>query len=161
MKNGLDKIPGTSLIWDLHTILRIISRGVPGLATVCPFGVWGRGWTTCLLYDGTLLGLGSQLSVGVKNWYGGEWFSYWLHAFFHVLYITPIFLLAISFQLNWPSRRQAIIRTNVGILLIAPIWTNFNVIWMEIHIFHHENPFECIVWKMAAILSRPQCVKHT
>ena len=32
----------------LHAILRIISRGVSGLATDSPCGVWGRGWTTCL-----------------------------------------------------------------------------------------------------------------
>ena len=31
----------------LHAILRIISRGVSGLATDSPCGVWGRGWTTC------------------------------------------------------------------------------------------------------------------
>ena len=35
----------------LHAILRIISRGVSGLATDSPCGVWGRGWTTCLLHD--------------------------------------------------------------------------------------------------------------
>ena len=28
------------------------------------------------------------------------------------------------------------------------------------YIFHQENPFENVVWKMAAILSRPQCVMH-
>ena len=32
-----------------HAILRIISRGVSGLATDSPCGVWGRGWTTCHL----------------------------------------------------------------------------------------------------------------
>ena len=35
----------------LHAILRIISRGVPGLATDSPCGVWGRGWTTCLHFS--------------------------------------------------------------------------------------------------------------
>ena len=29
----------------------MISRGVPGLTTDSPRGLWGRGWTTCLLYD--------------------------------------------------------------------------------------------------------------
>ena len=46
------------------------------LATDSPWGagVWGRWWTTCLLYEDPLLGLGFQLSVGVKVWYGGEVF---------------------------------------------------------------------------------------
>ena len=48
-KTGMDKIPKNFSTWDLHTILRIISRGVPGLATNYPCGVWGRGWISCLL----------------------------------------------------------------------------------------------------------------
>ena len=58
-----------------------------------------------------------------------------------------------------PGRRQAIIWTNAGVLLIGPIGTNFNEILIKIHaLFIKENPFQIIVWKMAAILSRPQCV---
>ena len=34
-----------------------------------------------------------------------------------------------------PGRRQAIIRTNAGILLIESLGTNFNEILIEIHIF--------------------------
>ena len=52
-----------------------------------------------------------------------------------------------------PDRRQAIIWTNAGILLIGPLGTNFRVILIE------ENVFENVVWKMAIIFSRPQCVK--
>ena len=37
--NGLNKLPWTSC---LHAILRIISRGVSGLATDSPCGAWGR-----------------------------------------------------------------------------------------------------------------------
>ena len=40
----------------LHAILRIIGRGFSGLATDSPCGVWGRGWTTCLLHDSPLFG---------------------------------------------------------------------------------------------------------
>ena len=40
----------------LHAILRIITGGVSGLATDSPCGVWGRGWTTCLLHDSPLFG---------------------------------------------------------------------------------------------------------
>ena len=34
-----------------------------------------------------------------------------------------------------PGRRQAIIWTRAGILLIEPLETNFNEIWFEIHSF--------------------------
>ena len=49
----------------LHAILRIISRGVSGLATDSPCGVWGRGWTTCLLYDSPLFGSHFKMRVGM------------------------------------------------------------------------------------------------
>ena len=57
-----------------------------------------------------------------------------------------------------PGRRQAIIWTNAGILLIGPLGTNFSEIFIKMDIFIQENAFENVVWKMAAILSRPQCV---
>ena len=59
------------------------------------------------------------------------------------------------------ARRQSIICTNAAWNIVN--WTlrnklqwNFN---RNSYIFIQENPFENIVWKMAAILSRPQCVK--
>ena len=48
--------------------------------------------------------------------------------------------------------RQAIIWTNAEISLIGTFGTKFNVILIQ------ENAFEKIVCKMAAILSRSQCV---
>ena len=57
-----------------------------------------------------------------------------------------------------PGRRQAIIWTNVGMLSIGPLGINFSEIL--IGIFIEENAFEIVVWKMAAILSRPQCVNN-
>ena len=60
-----------------------------------------------------------------------------------------------------PGRRQAIIWTSVGILLIGSLGTNFSEILIEIYTFSfQENAFEYAVWKMAAILSRLQCVKR-
>ena len=60
-----------------------------------------------------------------------------------------------------PDRRQAIICTNAGKWLIGPQGTNFDEILIEnSYIFIHENPFENVVWKMASILSRPQCVNR-
>ena len=58
-----------------------------------------------------------------------------------------------------PGRRQAIIWTNAGISLIGPLGTNFSEILIEIHTFSIKNSFETVVCEMAAILSRPQCVK--
>ena len=61
-----------------------------------------------------------------------------------------------------PGRRQAIISTNAGILLIGPLGTNFSEILIEIHIiFIQENAFENILWEMPGILSRPQYVNQT
>ena len=58
-----------------------------------------------------------------------------------------------------PGPRQAIIRTNAGILLIGPPGTNFNEILIKIYKFpFNKNPFKNVVRKMATILSRPQCV---
>ena len=57
-----------------------------------------------------------------------------------------------------PDRRQAIILTNAGILLIGPLGTNFSEILIEI--FIQENVFESVVCESAAILSRPQCVNN-
>ena len=42
-----------------------------------------------------------------------------------------------------PGRRQAIIRTNAGILLIGTLGTNFSEMFIEVHIFHSRK---CI-WK--------------
>ena len=56
-----------------------------------------------------------------------------------------------------PGRRQAIIWTNDGLLLIGPLGTNFSEILIEINtfsfknIFIQENTFENVVWKIAAI----------
>ena len=48
-----------------------------------------------------------------------------------------------------------------GILLIGPLGTNCSEIWIEILTFSFKkiNVFESVVCEMAAILSRPQCVK--
>ena len=51
-----------------------------------------------------------------------------------------------------PGRRQAIIWTIVGILLIGPMGTNFSEILIGIpNIFIQENAFENVVCEMASI----------
>ena len=52
----------------LHAILRINSRGVSGLATDSPCGVWGRGWTTCLLHYSPIFGSHFKMRVGMWVW---------------------------------------------------------------------------------------------
>ena len=58
-----------------------------------------------------------------------------------------------------PWRRQAIIWTNVGILLIRPLGTNFGEILIGIQMFSFKEMYlKNIVCEMAFIWSRPQCV---
>ena len=60
-----------------------------------------------------------------------------------------------------PGRRQAIIWTNAGIMLIIRTLGN-KLKWnlnRNSYIFIQENAFESVVWKTAAILSQPRCVK--
>ena len=54
-----------------------------------------------------------------------------------------------------PIRRQAIIWTNAGILLIRTLGTNFSEILIQIHTFSNKK----MHLKMSAILFRPQSVK--
>ena len=59
-----------------------------------------------------------------------------------------------------PERRQAIIRTNAGMLSKVPLGTNSDDIVIQmrsfsLNIFYLEN----VVCKIPAILTRPQCVK--
>ena len=54
-----------------------------------------------------------------------------------------------------PSWRQAIIWIRAEILLIGPLGTTFGEILIEIHAFLF---IDNVVWKIAAILSRSQCV---
>ena len=53
-----------------------------------------------------------------------------------------------------PGRRQAIIRTNAGILLIGPLGRNFNEILIEIHTFS----FKKMHLKMSSAKWRPFCL---
>ena len=70
-----------------------------------------------------------------------HWFRYWL-----VAWMAP------SHYLN-----------NAGILLSWPLGTNFSEISIKIQTFSFKMSFQNVVWKMAPILSWPQCVKsfHT
>ena len=54
-----------------------------------------------------------------------------------------------------PGRRQAIIQSNAGILLIGQLGTNFSEILIGIQTFSFKKSVVC---ELASILSRPQCV---
>ena len=53
-----------------------------------------------------------------------------------------------------PSRRQAIIWTNAGILLIGPLGTNFSEILIEIHTFSIKK----MRMKVSSAKRRPFCL---
>ena len=57
-----------------------------------------------------------------------------------------------------PERRQAIIWTNAGILLIGPLEQIAMKFYQYSNISIQENVFENVVCEMASILSRPQYV---
>ena len=58
-----------------------------------------------------------------------------------------------------PGRRQAIIWTNAGILLIGTLGTHFSEILSEIHTFSFSrNSIWNVVCEIAAILFKSQCV---
>ena len=60
-----------------------------------------------------------------------------------------------------PGRRQAIIWTNAGILVIGLLGINFSEIFIRNrYIFIQDNARETVVCKMASISSRPQWVKQ-
>ena len=96
-----------------------------------------------------------------QSW--GWWFEtlscpLWRHCYVNRLNhwgrVTPVCfgnLTAISSDNGLsPARRQAIVWSNAGILLIGPLGTNLS----------QENAFEC-VGEMTVISSRTQCVKQT
>ena len=59
-----------------------------------------------------------------------------------------------------PDRHQAIMWNNTGIVLTGTLRTNFSGILIEIQIFSFKKMHlkKTVVWKMAAIFSRPQYV---
>ena len=60
-----------------------------------------------------------------------------------------------------PGRRQAVIWTSAGILLIGFLGTNFSEISIGIQPFSFKKMhFENVVYEMASIWSRPQCVNY-
>ena len=92
---------------------------------------------------------------GEKN--GENWPRYYSTALYHIKRTVSMELpdrhAASIFTLAEPHRRQAIIRTNAGILLTVPLGTNFSEIL--INIFSFEKNAFINVWKVATILFGP------
>ena len=55
-------------------------------------------------------------------------------------------------------RRRVIIWTNALLFVTGPLGINCNEILMEIQILSAQNSFRSVVYKMAVIMYRPQCV---
>ena len=73
------------------------------------------------------------------------------------IYVSKLTIIGSDNSLS-PGRRQAIIWTNDGILLIGTLETDFSEILSEINIFSlREIYLKISPAKMPAILSRPQC----
>ena len=87
----------------------------------------------------------------------------WLFHWGRVTYICVADLATIGSDNDLsPVRRQAIIWTNAGILLIGLLGTNFSETLIRIQTFSLKKiHLKMLLWKMAAILFRPQCVKGT
>ena len=102
-----------------------------------------------------------HISTMAKAWASRyQVFSYLVEAEWRI-YVTNLAIIGSENGLS-PGWHQAIIRTNAGILLIAPLGANFSETLIGIQTFSwkkiHLNMSSA---KMAAILSRPQCVKNT
>ena len=109
-KKGLDKLLRASSIWDLHTLLRIISGDVPGLTTDSPCGVkGGRGRSTrsCMMVHSEVWVYNCQLVIKVDM--VERDFSPWSLALF--TFIHPSFPYYFSSQSNLFSNNFFIIST--------------------------------------------------
>ena len=61
---------------------------IDGLATGSPCGIWGRVWTTCLLYDGPVLGLRFRWQLLCKSYRVKRNFPVFIHFLWKVLPIN-------------------------------------------------------------------------
>ena len=124
--------------------------------------IWTNGGLLCwCVYTSLSLNEFNEKNISACQW---EWTESVLEMLTHWGRVTHICVTYLTIIVSdnglSPSRHQAIIWTNDGILLIRPLGTNFSEILIEIHkISIQENAFENIVCEMTAILSRPQCVK--
>ena len=112
----------------------------------------------------SLYSMGDDLNhLSVGNWWQMQIFSFpqhsstprWLTHWGRVTHICVAYLtIIVSDNGLSPSRRQAIIWTNAGILLIRSLGTNFSEILIEIHTFS----FKEMHLKMSSAKRQPFCL---
>ena len=106
----------------------------------------------------TLRGLGILCSIGCRKLLIATWFHVWmppeLTHWGRVTHwcVSKLFIIGSDKSLS-PDRRQAIIWTNDGIMLIAPLGTNFSEILIAILTFS----FKKMRLKVSSTKRRPFC----
>ena len=98
----------------------------------------GNQWPFCLSLNVLLVNSLRSSDAYMRWWSNHHWFRKWL-----VAWSTPSHYLNQCWNIvNWTPRNK--------------LQWNIN---QNSYIFIQENPFANVIWKMAAILSQPQCVK--
>ena len=93
-------------------------------------------------------------NLNIRNHLKSVWYRHYLTHWSRVTHICVGKLTIIGSDNGLsPGRRQGIIWTNAGILLIGPLATNFSQILIEIHIFS----FKKMYLKMSSGNLRPFC----
>ena len=105
----------------------------------------------CLSFAPGFGGPGSLLLFGHVARYGNPYLTHWDRVT-HIC-VGKLTIIDSDNGLS-PDRRQAIICTNAGILVIGPLGTNFSEIWIEIHAFSLRK----IYLKMSSGKWRPFCL---
>ena len=134
-ENGLDKLSSALFLSNLHTKLRIINRGVRGLGTDSPCGVWSRGWITLFLYDGSRLGFCCWITAGVYVWNIEEEFSIDFLPFFSTDITqrkTYFIISAVYCHIAW-TLSLPFLDTNISIIICLD-WNNMSTVFKPIQL---------------------------
>ena len=148
--SNLHNLPVQHLLDSLYVAMTTISEeDLTQIPT--PANQWG-----CPLLDVGNSGEAGKL-LCYRGWmYIANFLTHWCR----VMHICVSKLIITGWENDLsPGRRQAIIWTNAGILLVWTLGTKSSKILSEIYTFSFRDAFENIVCEMAAILSWPQSVK--
>ena len=159
---GLNKLPWTSY---LHAILRIISRGVSGLATGSPCGVWGREWTTSLLQYSPLFGSHFKIEVGMsvrgEISYIYHYFLPLVHGFMHetsdFLLYNNLFIYQVRCTVIY--RRRSLYSSLLCTLGNLPDWTLVSS-WAPILNHTHDHKSSAIQCFLQNVVAMRKVVAH-
>ena len=121
-------------MWDKQSIIVQDGGFCPPVPSQCLTMIWNINLNSCFLNNSA-------------NYYLTHW-----GRVTHIC-VSKLTIIASDNGLS-PDRRQAIIWTNAGILLIGPLGTNFNEILIKFHIFS----FNKMHLKMSSGKWRPSCL---